>query len=66
MTLRLGSKWRAHGFVEEGPVINKASLRTNGRQFPVYRAFREGRLLLISAARSGAFRTGCVSDAAGF
>jgi hypothetical protein len=47
-------------------VINKASLRTNGRQFPVYRAFREGRLLLISAARSGAFRTGCVSDAAGF
>ena len=31
-----------------------------------YRAFRAGRLLLVSMALSGVFLVGCVSDTAGF
>jgi hypothetical protein len=38
----------------------------DGGQFPAYRAFRDGRLSLISETLPGAFRAGCVSEAAGF
>jgi hypothetical protein len=40
--------------------------KTGRRAVPVYRAFRAGPLPLISATLPGAFRAGCVSEAAGF